>query len=348
MEVRIYDRDLNFKGVIENHTSLIWTRKYYEPGNFEIHAPITEQNLRLLAKGNILSKRGSSEAGVIEDIENEESDLKNEITAKGRFLSSYMDRRLIKSTVNFSGKIEVAMRNLLSGVTAIPLVELGTLNGFTETDRVSSDYEKPYDLRNKTGQRPERSVIASGQTSGTRKLYLKPTKEPTGPRRRVSIPAIIFSESYNNLNNVIYKYNDQQYRTKAIVGGEGEGAARVYVEVGGGTGLDLREIFVDAKDIQSEGLTDAAYKAALAQRGREALAANVVSESVECETEADINFKYKTHYDLGDIVTVKKKKWGIVLNQRITELQEVYEYGGMYVVPTMGDALPEKIDWSDK
>lgn len=47
-------------------------------------------------------------------------------------------------------------------------------------------------------------------------------------------------------------------------------------------------------------------------------------------------------------MTVKKKKWGIVLNQRITELQEVYEYGGMYVVPTMGDALPEKIDWSDK
>lgn len=51
MEVRIYDRDLNFKGVIENHTSLIWTRKYYEPGNFEIHAPITEQNLVYWQKG---------------------------------------------------------------------------------------------------------------------------------------------------------------------------------------------------------------------------------------------------------------------------------------------------------
>ena len=185
MEVRIYDRDLNFKGVIENHTSLIWTRKYYEPGNFEIHAPITEQNLRLLAKGNIISKRGSSEAGVIEDIENEESDLKNEITAKGRFLSSYMDRRLIKSTVNFSGKIEVAMRNLLSGVTAIPLVELGTLNGFTETVEFQATMKQNW-------QRPERSVIVSGQTSGTGKLYLKPTKEPTGPRRRVSIPALSF------------------------------------------------------------------------------------------------------------------------------------------------------------
>ena len=95
-------------------------------------------------------------------------------------------------------------------------------------------------------------------------------------------------------------------------------------------------------------MTAAAYRAALTQRGNEALATNIIAESVECETEADINFKYKVHYDLGDIVTVKKKKWGITLNQRITELQEVYEYGGMYVVPTMGDALPEKIDWSDK
>ena len=37
-----------------------------------------------------------------------------------------------------------------------------------------------------------------------------------------------------------------------------------------------------------------------------------------------------------------------VHGNRHPELQEVYEYGGMYVVPTMGDALPEKIDWSDK
>lgn len=347
MEVRIYDRDLNFKGVIENHTSLIWTRKYYEPGNFEIHAPITEQNLRLLAKGNIISKRGSSEAGVIEDIENEESDLKNEITAKGRFLSSYMDRRLIKSTVNFSGKIEVAMRNLLSGVTAIPLVELGTLNGFTETVEFQATMKNLMTYETK---------LAKAGTIGyrfrpdfrNRKIIFETYKGTDRTTAQGINSRVIFSESYNNLNNVIYKYNDQQYRTKAIVGGEGEGAARVYVEVGGGAGLDLREIFVDAKDIQSEGLTDAAYKAALAQRGRETLAANVVSESVECETEADINFKYKTHYDLGDIVTVKKKKWGIVLSKRITELQEVYEYGGMYVVPTMGDALPEKIDWSDK
>lgn len=347
MEARIYDRNLNFKGVIENHTSLIWARKYYEPGNFEIHAPITDRNLALLAKGNIISKRDSKEAGVIEDIENEESDIKNEITAKGRFLSCYMDRRLIKSTVNFSGKVEVAMRQLLTGATAIPLVELGALNGFTETVEFQATMKNLMSYETK---------LAKSAAIGYRfrpdfrakKIYFETYKGTDRTTAQGINARVIFSESYNNLNNVIYRYNDQQYRTKAIVGGEGEGAARVYVEVGGGEGLDLREVFVDAKDIQSEGMTTAAYRAALTQRGLEALATNIISESVECETEADINFKYKTHYDLGDIVTVKKKKWGITLNQRITELQEVYEYGGMYVVPTMGDALPEKIDWSDK
>lgn len=347
MEARIYDRDLNFKGIIENHTSLIWTRKYFEPGNFEIHAPITDGNLQLLKKGNIISKRGSAEAGVIEDLENEESDIKNEITAKGRFLSAYMDRRLIKSTVNFSGKIEIAMRQLLTGATAIPLVELGALNDFSEKVEFQATMKNLMQYETKLA-RAGAIGYRFRPDFRNKKIFFETYKGADRTTTQGINSRVIFSESYNNLNNVIYKYNDQQYRTKAIVGGEGEGAARVYVEVGGGEGLDLRELFVDAKDIQSEGLTAAEYRAALTQRGREALATNVISESVECETEADINFKYKVHYDLGDIVTVKKKKWGIVLNQRITELQEVYEYGGMYVVPTMGDALPEKIDWSDK
>ena len=59
------------------------------------------------------------------------------------------------------------------------------------------------------------------------------------------------------------------------------------------------------------------------------------------------SFTYGTDYDLGDIVTVEKAKWNKVLNLRITELCEVYEYGGMYVVPTFGDALPTTINWDN-
>lgn len=346
MEIRIYRPDLYRAGQIENHTSLIWTRKFYEPGTFELHAPITPENLELLVAGNIISKKGSSEAGVIEDIEKEESDIKNEITVKGRFLSSYMDRRLIKSTVNFSGKVEIAMRQLLQGVTPIPLVTLGTLNNFTETVEFQATMKNLLSYMSKLsrtgaiGFRFTPDFINHAIVFDTYQGKDRTVGQSQNPR-------VIFSESYNNLNHAIYKYNDQKLKTCAVVGGEGEGAARVYYTLGGGSGLDLREIFVDAKDINSEGLTSAEYKAALLQRAQEVLNENIVSESLECETEAEINFQYKVDYDLGDIVTVKKKKWGLYMNQRITELQEVYEYGGMYVVPTLGDPLSEKIDWGE-
>lgn len=347
MEIRVYTPELYRAGQIENHTCLIWTRKFYEPGNFELHAPITPENLELLVAGNIISKKGSSEAGVIEDIEKEESDIKNEITVKGRFLSSYMDRRLIKRTVNFSGYIEVAMRQLLAGVTPIPLVELGPLCGFTDriefqaTMKNLLSYQSKLARSGAIGFRFRPDFVA-------KKIIFELYKGKDRTVGQTQNPRVIFSESYNNLNNAIYKYNSQKLKTLAIVGGQGEGDARTYYTLDtGATGLELREVFVDAKDINPEELTAAQYKAALLQRAQEALNEDIVSESLECETEAEINFTYKEDYDLGDIVTVKKKKWGLYMNQRITELQEVYEYGGMYVVPTLGDPLSEKIDWGE-
>lgn len=342
MEVRIYGRDLYRKGQIENQTSLIWTRKFYEPGTFELHAPITDENLYLLQKDNIIGKKGSAEAGIIENIEKEESDIKNEITVKGRFLSSYMDRRLIKKTVNFSGKTEVAMRQLYSGVVPLPLVELGSLNGFPEsvefqvTMKNLLTYESKLSRAGAIGFRfrpdfRERKIVFETYQGKDRTFSQHENNR------------VIFSESYNNLNNAIYRYNNQNLKTFAIVGGQGEGDARIYYELGGGEGYDLREVFVDAKDINPDGLTTAQYKAALLQRAQETLNDAIASETLESETDAAINFVYKEDYDLGDIVTVRKKKWNLYMNQRITELSEVYEYGGMTVVPTFGDPLPEKI-----
>ena len=346
MEVRIYGRDLYRKGQIENQTSLIWTRKFYEPGTFELHAPITDENLYLLQKDNIIGKKGSAEAGIIEDIEKEESDIKNEITVKGRFLSSYMDRRLIKKTVNFSGKTEVAMRQLYSGVVPLPLVELGNLNGFPESVEFQVTMKNLLTYESKLS-RAGAIGFRFRPDFRERKIVFETYQGKDRTFNQHENNRVIFSESYNNLNNAIYRYNNQNLKTFAIVGGQGEGDSRTYYELGGGEGYDLREIFVDAKDINPDGLTAAQYKAALLQRAQEALNDAIASETLESETDAAINFVYKEDYDLGDIVTVRKKKWNLYMNQRITELSEVYEYGGMTVVPTFGDPLPEKIKWDE-
>lgn len=345
--IRVYDKTLRFLGVIENHTSLIWTRRYFEPGEFELHAPITDRNLELLRPGHILIKRGDDEAAVIEDREDEESNIKNEITRGGRFLTGYFDRRLCgKTTINFSGLEEVAMRQLTTSSDAIPLMQLGTLQGFTERVEFQVTMKNLCTYLTK---------LARASTLGYRvrpdfknkKLLFEVYKGVDRTLSQGVNARVIFSEAYQNINNAVYKYNDQNLRTKAYIGGQGEGAARVYEVIGGGSGLDLREVFIDAKDLSDENLTETQYRAALRQRGHEKMAEYVVAESLECETEPHINFRYKEHYDLGDIVTVEKRGWGIKMDKRVTELQEVHQYGGMFVAPTFGEPMPETIDWSE-
>lgn len=348
MEVRFYTPTLYLTGIMENQTSLIWTRRYFEPGEFELHAPVTDSNLAMTARGNIIWKKDSVEAGVIEDRTLDEGTSAGEITIKGRFLSSYFDRRLIKSTVYFSGTYEAAMRQLVSGVTAIPLVTLGDEAGFTDTVSFQVTYKNLLTYIEKLSS-------ASGLGFRLRPdfdakvLYFEVYEGTDRTASQGVTSRVIFSASYANLNNVIYRENDQLYKNVAYVGGEGEGSERVYVTVGDtdAEGLELREVFVDAKDIVSDDLTEDEYTESLEQRGWEALEEDILSESLECDTGADANFTYKTDYDLGDIVTVRKPAWGIEEDLRITEVQEVYESEYRTILPTFGDPLPETIDWDD-
>lgn len=346
MEIRIYDANMDFQGVIENQTSMIWSRKYFEPGNIELYLPITQENIRLTKRGNLIWMRGCMEAAVIEDRKLEESSTKNEITVKGRFLSSYMDRRLIKATVNFSGKVEEAMRQLLSSAEPIPHVQLGALQGFEDTVDFQATYKNLLDYEEKLA-RSAGLGFRFRPNFNAKIIYFEVYRGTDRTASQGVTNRVLFSERYNNLNNAIFRENDQLLKTVAYVGGEGEGSKRTIVKVGEASGLELRELFVDAKDLRQEELSLAKYKAALKTRGQEKLAENILSTSFECDTGADMNFRYRVNYDLGDVVTIKKKAWEITQDQRITEIREIYEYGGFRIEPTFGDSLPETIDWSD-
>lgn len=259
MEIRVYNSELDFQGIVENQTSLIWTRKYFEPGDCELHIPITADNLRLTRRGNLLWKKGKKEAAVIEDRKLEESDSRNEITVKGRFLSSYMDRRLIKSTVYFNGTVEEAMRQLLQGVTEIPRVELGTLQAFSDRVEFQATYKNLLVYEEKLG-RSANLGFRFRPDFNEKKIYFEVYRGTDRTMSQGVNNRVIFSESYNNLNDTIYRENAQLYKNVAYVGGEGEGSDRIYVQVGSASGLELREVFVDAKDIQSENMTTEQYR----------------------------------------------------------------------------------------
>ena len=347
MELRIYDSTLKRKGVVENHSSLIWTRKYFEPGDFELHVPLTDENISLLPKGSIITKDNTVEAGIIESIVYTDNYDQKDIVVSGRFLSSLFDRRLVKNTFSWNSLVETGMRSLVSSVEAIPLLELGTLQGFVETVTFQVTMKELLATLTKLSKSSGIGYRVKPVFTSREMLFECYKGVDRSVDQHVN-NRVIFSDVFNNLEQVQYTWNDQLLKTYAIVGGEGEGPLRVYVTVGSGSGLGLREVFVDARDVRSDDFTTTEeYEDALKQRGYDVLKKDIEVESFDYSVIPDTTFEYKTDYDLGDIITISKSDWGVTLNSRITEVQEVYENGGMTVALTLGDALPDTVDWSD-
>lgn len=341
VECRVYNRELELAGVVDNFSSFTWIRKYFEPGEFEIHIPATTQNQALFVPGSVVARHDGleeTEAGTIEAIER----TGYEIMARGRFLESYLDRRLIIGTYNFTGKTENAMRNIVKRMTPIPLVEVADAVGYTETVDFQATYKNVLSFL-------EKLCVTSGIAFRlqpdfvNRKLVFRCFK---GTDRTLAGAAqVIFSETYNNLTDEDYIYNDSAYKTKCYVGGQGEGADRKIVIAGGGEGLDLREIFRNASQSQQEDLTDAQYEAVLQQEGLSVLADNPISESFSFKMAGE-QYQYRTDFDIGDIILVRRKSWNIESKLRVTQVEEVYEGGTRDTVLTVGNTVPETVDWN--
>lgn len=352
-QVKVYDINLMRQGVIDVYRSLIWTRKFKEAGTVELHAALNRRNLDRLKEGNIVTMTGSVESAVIEGVAAD--DYSNEITATGRMLSSGLSRRGIRTVVNISNATyEDAMRTLvdisaISNENPLSRLKLGERKGIGETVTFQVSYKELYTYMTKLSACSNLGFRIRGDYK-EKKFYFEVYEGKDHSENQSGNKRVIFSEVYKNINKATFTSNSQNYKTHAIVFGDGEGTARTVIEATidpEATGWQRRELMVDARDIKRDGLTAAQYQSALIQRGTEKLKEYGIVECLEAVTLPNVNFTYKIDYDLGDIVTVNKKAWGIKMDKRITEIQEVYENGGLSIIPTFGDPLPDAVDLSN-
>ena len=342
MDLYILSPDINQLGIIDGYSSLRWRRRFFEPGEVELHCKASAENLALLRPDNIIHRLDRKEAAIIEGVSVEGE----EITATGRMGSSMLDRRIITPTINFNGSVEAAMRTVVSdnAITARPLphLVLGSAAGLAPTATFQA-----------TGKNVLTTCTALGRAApaGFRVRLDVPNRQWVfevygGVDRSVAQhdrPYVLFSAEYENITGAEYTLNMTGYANYAYVAGQGEGSARVIVTVDQTGGEPRRELWVDARDLQqAEGQTDADYRAQLAQRGAEKLAEAGKVENFSASAVDTANFAYLTDWDLGDIVSFEK--WGIRIDQRITEIEEVDEGGVFTVTPVCGNPLPETLD----
>jgi hypothetical protein len=360
MELFIYDKTLNLIGITESFTSLRWIRRYYKSGEFELHCNLTEESLLLLARENIIYKTDDSEAGVIEYRNlKEDSEGKEILVVKGKFLTGYLSRRIIWGTEVLNITSENAMRTLVNkncisptnNNRIIPNLLLNNLKGYVG----NVDYQVSYKNLD-----DELESLSNVSDLGHRIIFDRANKKIRfdvykGLDRSINQsvnPRAVFSKGFENIVEQEYVDSLSNYRNVNLVAGVGEGISRKFATVGNSSGLDRFEMYTDARDLSNVKtvndvevtIEDAEYIPLLINRGNEKISECTDLKTFDSKVNSNSNLEYKIDFDLGDIVTYVSKSWGLTISPRITEIEEVYEEKGREVFVVFGKNIPTLID----
>ena len=142
---------------------------------------------------------------------------------------------------------------------------------------------------------------------------------------------VIFSKSLSNIKRASYSYNSESDMNVAYIAGEGEGAERKWYEIQKDSenkrnAWNREELWIDARDIQSEGendttLTDEEYNKLIEQRAYEKFQENsVMDEYSATVNEHNQRYVYMRDYDLGDWVTIQDRDLSIEIDAQIVEV----------------------------
>jgi len=356
MELYIFDRNLNFLGLLDTFTSLRWVRRYYKCGEFELQCALTPGSLDLLQRENIIYKKGDAEAGYIETRNlKQDAEGKEILVIKGKFLTGYLNRRIIWGTEILNATAETAMRTLITHNCIAPVdtdriinnLILGDLSNFTG----NVDYQVSYanlcdELENLSNISNLGHRVKFDEPN--RKLIFDVYKGLDRSFNQLINPRCIFSKEFENILEQEYTDSLNNYKNLCLIGGVGEGSARKLATIGNSIGLDRFEIFTDQKSLSNEVdsvvMSDTDYTNLLRGKGNETLAETKEIQTFDSKININSNLKYKIDFDLGDIVTYLSKKWNVTVDSRITEIEEVYEESGLQINITFGNNIPTLID----
>ena len=358
MEIYVFDKNLSILGVIDKYESLIWNRRSSEVGEFELHRNIEKETLDLLKEENIICKSNDlTECAYIENIYlDEDSKGIETIKVTGRFVTGYIGRRIIWNKETINDTVENAIRRLVNKncintteERVIPFLRLGESKNYVERINYQVSYKNLEDEVSKLSN--EKDLNFRTITDIQNKIHYFDIYKGVDRTVNQNINSIcIFSRDFENIYEQSYSSENNDLKNIALIGGEGEGKERIFSTIGEGKGLQRHELFVDADDIRSTkedetSIPEDEYMKLLNQRGLEKLDEYKRVDTFESKINVtNSNLIYRKDFDLGDYVTCLNKKWGVIVDVKITEIEEVYEKNGFEVNVVFGNKIPTLID----
>jgi len=134
MELFLLDKEFKICGLVDDFSSLVWNRKYYECGDFNLQIGISY--IKQFKKAKYIYSKEFEETGILETFNYKTITNGTDIQFSGSFLESILGDRVIDQTQYFRNKTtEEIIRNLVStyfinaGNRSIEGITLGEYKG---------------------------------------------------------------------------------------------------------------------------------------------------------------------------------------------------------------------------
>ena len=231
MLVYIYNSQMSMLGVVEEITSLIWTRRYWDVGDFKLLVPFNAVHNQLLQTGNIIIRHGDTEAAEIQYVSISKNLEGYEIIeAQGKFLSHWLSKRLVtKQIVNTVATNQELIRRMVDdnciNADAMRVIPNLSLHDDDPIDGVDVTYtsEEYCNLLDAVIECAQSSKIGFRITTdrehGTHEFSVYKGHDYTADNAEGN-PPCIFSPDYDNVLEQEYTVSTERYITTAYVQGE--------------------------------------------------------------------------------------------------------------------------------
>lgn len=256
--ITILSPDLVPLGLVNKFTALTWTSRTTTFGGFELWCPMLPENSELLKADNLVWI-GGDEVGVIETIQKTTDEQGYTLQVSGRFIESWLERRIIWGQYSTTEVVSNHLRNLVTMnaispsdskrkiphlALAVGQSPLGPSISFS--DSYSNLWTTSLELANANSLFLRVKADVPGKV-----LYFTVLKGTDRSIEQTSTPGVILSTDLSDILTDSYTMDATSWCDMALVAGAGEGAERKTSVVNGSlSGLSRRELFVDARDLQ--------------------------------------------------------------------------------------------------
>ncbi|MBT2600935.1 hypothetical protein J7E18_17370 [Oceanobacillus sp. ISL-73] len=374
--IMVYSTDLQLLTETDNYLSLQFTPRFYDVGDFELHINQYMEGAEHFQKGNfiVLDKQGDKAMVIRHREVSLDSNGKASETWKitGVTLDGILNQRVTIPPDHTShdrkkGNAEVVMKHYVEKHFVNPdnpdrkidFLEIAPNQNRGSQIDWESRFRNVGDEITSISKQANIGWMIYADMERRKFIFDVVEQRDVTQDNPTGLQPVFFSPDYQTIKSQQFVDSNNNYKNVGYVGGQGEGEERKIVKIGDAKGVDLYEVFIDARDIgetlenedgEEVELSPEEEEARLRERGEQKmkefettfyLEAQILTPSLR-ETTNDFAmstpFEYEVDFRLGDIVQVFNKTWNITMDAPITEIKEIHESGGFVLEATFGEA----------